>query len=361
MDKVKKIVITIVETVVITGIVLFSVLPVSCKVSTQGIQIIGGNYKVPQLLDYNVVDENNIILNFSDQVKLYNVIVSPFISQVSDSFEISNSERLSPALEAASGAYGYLDCSVEYVNENKSANILIENGTNTGCKYELYGVVEDKIGNTLTFCIPFVGYNSRIPKLRITEVHPAMAGIQKNEDSNGTRRLEYVEILAETEGNLSGLEFCSGYAGENKAYIFPSIEVREGELIVLHLRTWGEGCISEDDDNLDLAWSRYSGSYRDLWSLNTGKPMGDKNDVLVIKDISSEHLIDAFMYSDSSFSSWAGYLKTDFTQYDDFVNFYDDNGVASAVSSTGIGTTKVFAFDYDSESWIITTPSPGSL
>lgn len=361
MDKVKQILVVSIETILITSIVLFSILPFSCKVSTQGIQIIGGNYKVPQLLDMKVIDEKNIRIEFSDYVKLENLIISPFIPELSDSYDISNTDSLSPSLECASGAYGYLDCSVDYSEDNKIANIYIEEETEIGSKYEIYGVVTDKTGNSLTFCLPFVGFNSRIPKLKFTEIHPAMAGIQKTEDANGTRRLEYVEIYAESAGNLAGLEFCSGYAGEGKAYVFPAVEVGEGEIFLVHLRTWGEGCISEESENLTAAWSRYCGNYRDLWSPATTKPMGDKSDVLVIRDISSGKLIDAVMYSDGTVSDWGNYLKTDFTLDENFCDFYEDSSVEAAWSSAGIGTTKVLARNMENGGWSITAPSPGSL
>ena len=90
MDRkvIKKIILTLLETSGITAIVLLSVFPVSCKVTTQGIQLIGGNYKVPKLLNINVNDEKSVSLDFSDEVKVENLIVSPFIPGFSDSVDI---------------------------------------------------------------------------------------------------------------------------------------------------------------------------------------------------------------------------------------------------------------------------------
>lgn len=358
---IKKIIIVALETSGITGLVLFSVLPVSCKVSTQGIQIIGGNYKAPQLLNINVVDDSLVTLDFSKEIKLKDVVVSPFFKDESDSYDISETENLSKALEYAAGLHGALDCSLEYENNNKTARIVLNEKTEIGKKYEIYGVVYDKTGNSLTFCVPFTGFNSRIVKLRMTEIHPAMAAVQKKEDSEGTRRLEYVELLVEAEGNLAGLELCSGYAGEDKSYVFPAVEVAEGEIIVVHLRNWGEGCISEEGDNLEEAFSRYSGPYRDLWTEATAKPMHEKNDVLVLRNSVTKKIMDAVMYSDYSIDDWSQHLKTDFTLESDFSDFYPECSVSKAWSSAGVGTTKVIALDVQSGVWSVQTPSPGSL
>lgn len=362
MDRkvIKKIILTLLETWGITAIVLLSVFPVSCKVTTQGIQLIGGNYKVPKLLNINVNDEKSVSLDFSDEVKVENLIVSPFVPGFSDSVDISNSMELSTALDYASGNFGMVECNVEYSNENKTTILNFENGTEAGKAYEIYGVVRDRTGNTLTFCIPFTGYNSRIPKIQITEVHPAMAAVQKTEDQNGTRRLEYVECCVLSDGNLAGLELCSGYAGDSKGYEFLPLEVQKGEVFVVHLRTWGEGCISEEGNDLDLAFSRYCGEWRDLWSSNTTKPMGEKNDVIVIRNKTTGVVLDCFWYEDGTISNWGEYLKTDFTVTEGFAEIYPDGINGGGCSSAGIGTTKVFARGGDGR-WSITTPSPGSL
>lgn len=361
MNKVKRILLTVLETAGICSIVLVSVLPVSCKVSTQGIHVIGGNYKVPQLVEVSVVDGKHILLGFSDHIRIDKLIVSPFLEGISDSYDVSETCDLSPSLASAAGKYGTIECSAVCKEDSNTVQIILENETQVGKKYEIYGEVRDKTGNTLTFCVPFTGFNSRIPAIIMTEIHPAMAGIQKTEDAGGTRRLEYVECLALEDGNLAGLEFCSGYAGESKAYVFPPVEVKKNEIFVLHLRTWGEGCISEEAENLNLAFSRYCGPYRDLWNPGTSKPVNEKNDVLVIREITSGKLVDAFMYSDSSIEQWSDYLKTDFTSCSDFKNFYESNDVSAAFNSAGVGTTKVFSRSSGDGRWSITSPDPGSL
>lgn len=345
MDKklFKRIFIVISQTFFITAITSFAVLPISCKVTSQGIQIIGGNYTIPQLNEVEVVDDKTVVLRFSEEVSVKNLVVSPFLEGISNSTEISQTEELSEALKSATDKNESLECCVEFENENKDAKIIMNENTKIGKKYEIYGVVEDKIGNSLTFCVPFSGFNSKIPKLLITEVHPSMASQTADDKSKNIRRLEYVKILALTDGNLSGLKFCSGAYGEEKGYEFPAVDVKQGESFLLHLRTWGDGCISEEGDDLSLAYSRYtSENYRDLWTNSTTKCIGDKKDILVIKNSITNELCDAFMYSDGSAESWSNFLKTNYSLYEDFSKIYENVGIENAFSSVGVGTTKVF-------------------
>ena len=46
----------------------------------------------------------------------------------------------------------------------------MEESCEIGAHYELYGCVSDKIGNSLTFCVPFTGYNFFVPKLIMSEL-----------------------------------------------------------------------------------------------------------------------------------------------------------------------------------------------
>lgn len=348
MDKrlfiLKRFFLILVQSFLITGITLVAVIPFSCKISPQGIQIIGGNYSIPKLQEINVESDEIVELKFSEGVNIKNLVISPFIENVSNSTEISLNTELSLAIKTATDKNRSLKCSVNFEDENKTVKIIIDEKTEIGKKYEIYGVVEDKIGNSLTFCVPFIGYNSKIPKLLITEIHPAMASQNKNDKEKNVRRVEYVKFLALTDGNLSGLKFCSGLYGESKDYDFPAVEVKSGEFFTLHLREKGDGCISEEGEDFTLAFAPYTSKFlRDLWRLSDDKSIGDKKDILVVKNSITGELYDAIMYSDGSFENWSNILKTDFTLHEDFSKIYKNCKPENAFSSKGIGTTKVFA------------------
>lgn len=302
------------EVCVLVGITLIAVVPFSCKVSTQGVQILDGDYVAPQLESFSVIDSRTVEMIFSEQVIVSGTVVSPYVENVTDSDEHSATENLSMALSAASGEDGAISSQVVYdENDSSIVRVVLEHDADVGKKYELYGVVEDLHGNSLTFTFTFVGFNSRIPNLVMTEIQTDLVSKNTEEKTNGTRRAEFVEFLALSDGNLAGLEICSAYSGESKNYIFPAVEVSKGEIIVVHMRNTGEGCISEEGDSLNLASGAYTNeSVRDLWSDNDSKCFGSKTDIIVLKNTLTNVIVDAVMFRESAVLSWDG-MKVDYS------------------------------------------------
>lgn len=338
--KIKTVFVVILETFLITGITVISVLPLSCKITEAGIEIIGGDYTAPVLQNVIVLSERSLELDFSEAVKIKQAVVSPVLSGISDSDEVSHSESLTQSIKAAVGRYGSIFVTPVMSEDETSIVFEFEEDTLVGKKYEIYGVVEDSIGNTLTFAIPFVGYNSNIPQIIMTEIHTGMASQLKSEKELNVRRLEYVEFLALTEGNLAGLEFCSGYAGESKKYVFPAIDIKKGEIFVLHLRNWGEGCVSEEEQDLELAYSTYTGNYRDLWTTQTTKCIGDTTDILVVRNTVSGRIVDAVMYRAADVDSWSDKLKIDYSVSTGIEDIYDSVEVEDGTKTIGLSATK---------------------
>ncbi len=304
--KIREVSVTLLEALIIAGIVLFSLGPISCKVTAEGIKMLDGDYIPPVLQDFSVNDSNTLEMIFSEEVTLSACVVSPFIEGISDSMESSQTEDLSQALAAASGAYGSIDVQVEYVAEGSVVLIRLEEEMETGKKYELYGNVKDKIGNTLTFSIPFIGYNARIPKIIMTEIQTeTISGQKSSEKLDGTYRTEFVEFLALSDGNLAGLELCSGYDGAARNFVFPAVEVKCGEVFLVHLRNKGNGCINEIGDNLAEAYGLYTGSnVRDFWSEESGTALGNKTDVIILRNRADGKVMDAFFYAAEGSEKW---------------------------------------------------------
>ena len=65
------------QSMFISGIVIMSVIPFSCKVSTEGVQIVQGDILPPVLDEVNVLDSKSIQLIFSEQVTVKDWFVSP--------------------------------------------------------------------------------------------------------------------------------------------------------------------------------------------------------------------------------------------------------------------------------------------
>jgi hypothetical protein len=107
-----------------------------------------------------------------------------------------------------------------------------------------------------------------------------------------------------TSGNLSGLEIYS--ANDDFTYEFESINVKSGEYITLHLRTYEETCVNELTEDLTLSSSKLScPTARDLYVNSTEAKLGASADVIVLRNTNSDTILDAFIYSSSTYgSSW---------------------------------------------------------
>ncbi|MCR4742586.1 MAG: hypothetical protein K5866_06945 [Treponema sp.] len=341
MSKIKEILLVLLQALLISFIVIIAVLPVSCKITESGIQLVGGDYSPPELVSFTVLDEKRLLVNFSEAVDFTDLVLSPRIPGFSDSEESSENLNLSESIAAALGSAGAISVSYVASEDLKSYTFEFEEETQVGKAYEFYACVVDKIGNSLNLAIPFTGYNSRVPKIMMTEVHAKMAAQKSEEIENDFRRLEYVEFLVLEDGNLVGLEFVSGKAGEDKKYVFPAVEVHKGEIFLLHLRSKGNGCVSEEGDDLTLATNTYSSpEYRDLWLLKDEKFTDYTTDILVVRDSVSNKIIDAFMYRAEDVDNWSTKLKTDFSLNADICEIYESGDTENATLTTGLSETR---------------------
>lgn len=389
--KLKEMLVVAGEALLIAGITIVAVLPVSCKITEQGIKVVGGDYVPPVLNGFVVQDEKTVVLEFSEKVKVSGFVVAKVIDDQFSSQEHSVTLDLSPALERASGVYSSVACSMLYENEDASdqneqtgqiLKFVLEEQMEIGGDYELYTRVCDSVGNTLTLVIPFAGYNSRVPELMITEVQTESVSSQnKTEKTNGTYRNEFVELLVLKDGNLAGLELCSGYDGETKKYLFPAVEVTAGEVLVVHMRNRGNGCISEEGDDLTLASASYTSTeVRDLWTDVETTTLGNKTDIIIIRNRANRRLLDAVMFRASNIEAWTKTM-IDYSQLLDESEIYSSGDIENAFITDSLTQTKTlsrinaaeyknaldegtaldFPISSSAEYWAVSDPSPGTL
>lgn len=378
MNKLKVVLILVFQAMVLTAVTLFCVVPFSCKLTEEGIVFIGGDYNAPVIETVDVIDERTVRMNFSEGIKISSVVVSKMVEDISDSMEHSNTADISPSLAAACGEYGMVDAATLVSEDGTCVTFVMEEACEIGQSYEIYGVVEDKTGNTLSFCVPFVGFNSRLPKVVMTEILVKYGtGTVKKET---VYRNEFVEILALTEGNLAGIEIVSGSDGESKKYEIPPVEVKAGQVILVHLRTTGEGCISETD-NLNEATAPHSGSnILDLWSENTAACLNDKTDVIILRNGPENKIVDAFMYADAAATEWKKGALT-FAEAACEAGIYETADITEACPSKGVsplqsfqrknakelkeaalnGTLEEYPVKNSAEFWNIASAKPGEL
>lgn len=303
MKKYRELLLLLLQTCLLVCITVVAVLPVSCKMSEEGVTVYDGDYSAPVIESIEVLDEKTVQMNFSEGVKIGSVVVSKFIGGISDSILHSDTEKVSDAIEAAGGEFGRLDVEAEVSEDGLTVTYTMQEDCEVGEPYEIFGTVEDETGNSLTFCVPFTGYNSRVPDLIFTEVQIKYA--KGSEKGNVVYRGEFVELLALCDGNLGGLELVGGADGESKKFVFPAVEVSQGELIMVHLRTVGEGCVNELGENLDEATAPYAvPGVRDLWSENTTARYNDDSDVIILRNSATESVLEAFMYAVEDASEW---------------------------------------------------------
>lgn len=168
----------------------------------------------------------------------------------------------------------------------------------SGAPYSITGTAKNKTGKLMPFSAQFTGFNNALPELEITEIHAVYDSKKRD------RKFEYVELHAKRGGNLSGLEIRGLY---DKCRVkLPSVSVKTGEMLVMHLRNGGEGCINELGDDLSQSTAPYSSANaRDLWDKNTrAARLGDVADIIVLHNTADDSVMDAVVYAPAGTPDW---------------------------------------------------------
>lgn len=380
MKRWKTVFILLIQTLLLSALTLLCVVPFSCRVSEEGIILLGGDYEAPLLEEVNVLDERTVKISFSEKIKMKSYVVSEQIKGLSDSYEHSQTKELSPALKAAGGAYGKVESDYSVSEDGCIISFCAGDKYEVGKAYEIFGVVEDKAGNTLTFCVPFSGYNSRIPKLVLTEIQPRYKKYKEE------YRCEFVEILALTEGNLSGLEIFSAADGDAKKFQLPPLEVKAGEVFVVHLRDGKSGAVTEEENLNESKAAHSAKNVRDIWSSNDKSRLGESNDVILIRNTVNTSILDGLMYALEDAVEWPKSMDQ-FAEELVAAGIYDSSDISDVEKNSGLGSSAQNSFtrtdalvlqqlalagsfagdevDYpvhrNEESWVVKKAGPGSL
>lgn len=305
-ERIKIPVLFLLQTGFLASLALLSVFPVACRITPEGLELFGADYKPPVLEDFNVVSENQLDLDFSDKIIIKALSINK--TNMPHSME-STKDELSESIKAVTNKENAITAHINYNDENTSASFIFDNGLEIGQQYSLYAQAEDRRGSTLTFAFNFLGFNDHIPKMIFTEVRPKYVKKAATKTQPVTFKEEFVELLVLSDGNTSGLEIQSAYDGESKKYIFPAVEVKKGEILIIHLRSPQDDTesIMKSELNEDLNESRsfYSRvNARDLWDSNTTSRLGDKTDVIVLKNNLNDSILDCILYADDFESPW---------------------------------------------------------
>ncbi len=278
---------TLFPTAAIVLAVIASIGTFSCRAPEEGVEILQGDFTVPEIREFSVIDDKTVKIEFSKQAYI-------------DSGMLTEKENSTTT-----------DCTCQ--SDMQTATVTFSDSTITGKKYLYEGIAKDDFGNTLSFSIEFEGYNSNPAKVILSEIRNAYG--TKKIDGVNIHKIEFAELYVIKEGNLSGLEIASAADGDAKKYSLPAIDVSKGEYITVHMRTIdsdtedGQGMTDELEDDLSLSTHLdHNENARDLWAENTKAVFAD-SDIVFIRNSFSGEIEDAVMFAKSSCTSW----KDDFT------------------------------------------------
>lgn len=331
MKKLKELILkTLLPTGVLLSLVLISLSPISCKSNTDendNSNFIEADISVPKFEKIHTISEDEILLYFSKKINALDLKV----------FYLSENGNVNLEIE-----------SNFFEEESNCLSIKLKNSTEIGKEYIIETYVVDDSGNSLKLKCPFYGYNYLIPNLIISELRNSYG----TSTSNGitTHKSEFVELYALSHGNLSGLELISVTDGKEKSFRLPSINVKKGDYITVHMRTIvsdtidGEGMINELGDDLTLSTHTDSNDLaRDLWSENTKACFAD-SDIILLRNINNEEISDCLVYAKSNLLSWNETLQKTAMEIENLGLWKDSSGenscsINSAVSSDNISSS----------------------
>ncbi|MCR5725130.1 MAG: hypothetical protein K6G80_08605 [Treponema sp.] len=255
--------------VLVSGAVLCSALPVSCQLTESGIRLVSSDTTVPVVTAFSVSGERSLLLGFSEPASLDYVTVD---------------DRA---------------CSVSYADEGRTASVEIPDSTKVGQSYVFYCTVRDASGNTLDYSRLFSGYNAHPARLLLSEVRTETSG-------NNDRYPEFVELYVLSSGNLWGLSLVTAKGGSGKTYSFGAVDVNAGEFVTVHYMSPADGsCIDETGADITLSTARDSSSQaRDFWCGNTSSCL-TKSDILLLLSDDGNTVMDAVAFSATE-SEWPG-------------------------------------------------------
>lgn len=272
----------IVKYLMLAGIVvaaaLLCICHASCQLTSQGIQALDAE-ESPQITGVSIVNASSIEVSFSKTVSVQNAVVS----------RLADGERASIDMAAQSP----IKAKAVMSGDGKAAVYVFEKAADLGERYQLFSEIKDARGNSLTFALPFDGFNERLPRCVFVEVQPASYNGKKGVQPESP----YVTIRALEDGNLFGMEMSS--AANKKSWQLPKVEVKAGDEITLHLKPtkFPADCASELGNDLGLAKTgRSTSKRRDLFFDLDSKSIHSKNDVLFLVDRNAGKTIDALGY-----------------------------------------------------------------
>lgn len=270
-----------------------SVFSVSCKMTAEGIVAVSEDVHNPVLSDFFQESEDSLVLCFSEEVFITNMEVRSAEEKTFGQL-IVPSEKIEVAKVTQGGGKEFSatdETTLPGTEGSGQVNVTVTFNDSfileTGFPYVLSGVAHDKKGNSLFFQVPFHGFNRNVAKIVLSEVK---SGYDKP-------KVEFIEFYVYKPGNLAGITLNT--VNKDFEYVFPSVEVSEGEYIVLHMRTLSQetGHVDEIEGDLNLSTAPDSCTdARDLWVPMEERIVGN-SDVITLREWQNGRITDALLYA----------------------------------------------------------------
>lgn len=254
----------------ITTIVCLCTMSASCKISPEGIRILESDYTTPKLVNIQLSNSSQLFVEFDKEITLKQLEITTSKGSEDKIFvDLSNIEKNSAF---------FIDCETNFS--------ILE-------KYDFFGVAEDEKFNTLTFSATLQGFNANVPKLAISEVRTYY---QKPS-------MEFVELVAQSNGNIAGMVLEVYYKSEPTKVLLPPVDVKSGDYILIHGRTLDETCLNESD-NWSLASHKDAvADVLDLWINADSKVIGNSG-VILLRERENAPPVDALLYTEPDKEDW---------------------------------------------------------
>lgn len=244
-----------------------------CSVVPESVSVWGGDVSAPELTEVTVEGEGTLLVRFTAPVTVLDASVT-----------VPSDGRRFPA-------------SWTSLDGGKTASFAVSGTPGIGVRAFISGSVADGTGSTLSFSVPYTGYNPRPASLVINEVRT------EYEKKGSAYRVEYIEFYVRKAGNLGGVQVCNPRNEKHPSYEFPAVEVSPGEYVVLHLRSLEEGLVNETGAIDASAGTDSSPLARDFWDTQKTEPLKGDN-VLLVRERDGGNIMDAFLFANEKLTDW---------------------------------------------------------
>jgi hypothetical protein len=240
-----------------------------CSVVPESVSVWGGDVSAPELTAVTVEGEETLLVRFTAPVTVLDASVT-----------VPSDGRRFPASWTA-------------LDGGKTASFAVAGTPGIGVRAFISGSVTDGTGSTLSFSVPYTGYNPRPASLVINEIR-----LEYDKP-----KVEYVELVVREAGNLGGVQILNSRNEKRSSYEFPAVEVAAGDFVVYHLRSVEEGLVNETGA-IDVSAGKDSSPFaRDFWDDQKSAPLKSDNAILV-RERDGGRIMDALLFSVADSAAW---------------------------------------------------------